>query len=117
MAIAAPILFMMLFAAIEFCGVNVQRHTADNAAYEASRRGIVPGATANDCIEVANRIMATVGANNVDVTVTPATIVDETETVTVNVTLPIAGNGWIAPIFFDDDDTVVAESTMLREEF
>ncbi len=116
MAIVAPILFIMLFAAIEFCGMNVQRHTADNAAYEAARRGIVPGATAADCEDVANRIMATVGAQNITVDVVPPNIFDTTEQVQVTVTVPVVNNGWITPIFFDDSDTIVARATMLREE-
>ena len=47
-AIVAPVFFLILFAMFEFSRVNVLRHTADNAAYEASRVAIIPGATAAD---------------------------------------------------------------------
>lgn len=117
MAIVVPILFVLVFAALEFCGVNIQRHTADNAAYEAARRGIVPGATAQDCRDEATRIMAFVGARNVTVDVTPATISDLTQELTVRVELPIADNGWLTPMFFDASDTIVRECRMAREEF
>lgn len=117
MAITVPILFLMVFASLEFCGVNVQRHTADNAAYEAARRGIVPGATAQDVRDEANRIMAFVGARNITVDVTPATITDLTEELTVRVELPIADNGWLSPMFFSASDVVVRECRMSREEF
>lgn len=117
MAIAVPVLFLFAFAALEFCGVNVQRHTADNAAYEAARRGIVPGATAQDVRDEATRIMAFVGARNVTVNVTPAVISDLTEELTVRVEVPIADNGWLSPMFFSASDIVVRECTMAREEF
>ena len=94
MAIAAPILFLMVFAALEFCGANVQRHTVDNAAYEAARRGIVPGATVADVEARAQEIMGFVGASGVTVDVTPTVISDATPEITVRVSSPIA-NGWI----------------------
>ena len=42
-AITAPIFFLFLLASFEFGWLNVIRHTADNAAYEAAR---VPRAVA-----------------------------------------------------------------------
>ena len=115
-AITVPILFLMVFAAIEFCGMNVMRHSVDNAAYEAARRGIVPGATATDVRNVANDIMATVGARNVQVVVDPSTIGSATPEITVTVTVPVANNGWIAPIFFSSADVLRGQCHLLREE-
>ena len=117
MAIAAPVLFILVFGALEFCGANVQRHTVDNAAYEAARRGIVPGATVADVEARATEIMSFVGATNgINVNVTPAAITDATPELTVRVESSIAANGWIMPIFFADDDLLVGECTMRREE-
>ena len=45
-AIVAPIFFLIMLASFEFSRLNVIRHTADNAAYEAARHAMVPGATA-----------------------------------------------------------------------
>ena len=36
-AIVAPVFFLFLLASIEFSRLNIIRHTADNAAYEAAR--------------------------------------------------------------------------------
>jgi Flp pilus assembly protein TadG len=47
-ALTAPIFFVFLLSAFEFGWLNVIRHTADNAAYEAARAAIVPGATVAD---------------------------------------------------------------------
>ena len=44
-AIVATIFFLLVIAAFEFGRMNVIRHTADNAAYEAARHAMVPGAT------------------------------------------------------------------------
>src|SRR5437667_11175205 len=75
-AIVAPIFFLFLMAAFEFGWLNVLRHTADNAAYEAARAAMVPGATAADAIAKANSILNIVRARNVSVTVTPSVITD-----------------------------------------
>lgn len=117
MAITVPILFLFVFAALEFCGMNNMRHTVDNAAYEAARRGIVPGARTPDVIAEATTIMSYVGARNVNVDVVPATITDDTNELTVTVTVPVAGNGWLSPIFFRDSDTLVGQCRMAREEY
>lgn len=116
MAIAVPILFLMVFAALEFCGMNVMRHSVDNAAYEGARRGIVPGATVADVETQANLIMAAAGATNIVVDVVPPVITNDIEELTVTITVPVADNGWITPIFFDRNDVLVGSCHMLREE-
>ncbi len=61
-AITAPIFFLFLLAAFEFGWTNVMRHTADNAAYEAARTIIVPGATADEAKKKAKSLLKIVGA-------------------------------------------------------
>lgn len=117
MAIATPILFLLLFASMEFCLANVQRHTADNAAYEAARRGIVPGASVVDVTETAEDIMSTVGANDVNVVVTPGVLTSDTDVITVSVEVPFARNGWISPFIFSESDSVTARCQLNREEY
>src|SRR3954466_7884203 len=92
-AITAPIFFLFLLASFEFGWLNVLRHTADNAAYEAARAAMVPGATAADAIAKANTILQVVGARSARVTVTPAAITKETEQVTVAIDIPMKFNG------------------------
>ena len=107
----------MVFASMEFAGMNVMRHTVDNAAYEAARHGIVPGATTADVVDEATSIMNAVGASNISVAVVPNTITNDTREITVTVTVPVAGNGWISPIFFDESSALTGECRMQREEF
>ena len=47
-AFCLPLLFFFFLSALEFARVNMIRQTVENAVYEGSRRGVVPGATADE---------------------------------------------------------------------
>ncbi|TWT31180.1 TadE-like protein [Posidoniimonas corsicana] len=113
-AIIAPVFFMVIFAMFEFSRLNVLRHTADNAAYEAARLAIVPGATAADAENEANRILRIVGARDAVVTVTPAVIDRSTTEVTVEVAVPLNTNGLVTPRF-TRGRTLQSRSTLRTE--
>lgn len=98
-AIVAPVFLLVLFSMFEFSRLNVLRHTADNAAYEAARVAMVPGATVADAQAAANRLLTIVGARGATVTATPGTITPETEEVTVTINVPLDQNGWVVPKF------------------
>jgi len=115
-ALTAPILFLFVFAAVEFCGINVIRHTAANAAYEGARRGIVPGATAADVQSIATREMEAVGATGSRVTVDPSSITAETRELSVTVEIPVSGNGWITPFFYRRP-SITSTCLMVREDY
>jgi Flp pilus assembly protein TadG len=113
-AITAPIFFLFLLAAFEFGWLNVIRHTADNAAYEAARTAMVPGATAAEARNKANNLLRVVGARGARVTVAPAVLTPETEQVTVEIDIPMNRNGLIAPRF-TRNATLHSESTLRTE--
>jgi Flp pilus assembly protein TadG len=113
-AIVAPIFFVLVIAAFEFGRLNVIRHTADNAAYEAARRAMVPGATAAEASTEAQRILRTVGTRGAKVSVTPATLGPEVDRITVTVDVPMNENGWITPRF-TRSTTIRATSTLRTE--
>jgi Flp pilus assembly protein TadG len=115
-AICAPILFMFFFAALEFSRVNMIRQTIENATYEGSRRGIVPGATADDCRNAAQLVLNTVSVNDAQIDVAPTVITSETSEVTVSISVPTNSNSWVAPVFFKDK-TLSNSMTMRRERF
>jgi Flp pilus assembly protein TadG len=115
-ALCAPILFFFFFTAFEFSRVNMIRQSIENAAYEGSRRGIVPGATADDCKNSARVVLNSISARVATVTVTPSVIAPDTEQVTVRIDVPVNENSWVAPFFFKD--MIVSTSmTMQRERF
>lgn len=115
-AICAPILFLIFFAALEFSRVNMIRQTVENAVYEGSRRGIVPGATANDCRVAAQNVLNTVRVSGATINVTPPAITQDTAQVTVSVTVPVNNNSWVAPLFFKNK-TLTNSMTLRRERF
>jgi Flp pilus assembly protein TadG len=113
-AVTAPIFFLFLLASFEFGWMNVLRHTADNAAYEAARAAMVPGATAADATAKANSILKIVRARNATVTVTPAVITTSTKSVTVDVDVPMSSNALVLPRF--TSKTVLHSESTLRTE-
>jgi Flp pilus assembly protein TadG len=113
-ALTAPVFFLLLFAALEFMRFATIEQTVVNAAYEGARRGIVPGATADDVEAEAVAVMASVGARDVTVNVLPATINPDTTEVTVTVEAPMNSNTWIPPVYFADK-TAASSCTLRRE--
>lgn len=98
-AITAPVFFLFLLAAFEFGWLNVIRHTADNAAYEAARYAMVPGATSAEAVAKAESLLGVVGARGARVTVTPPLLTPDTKEVTVDVDVPMSRNALVVPRF------------------
>lgn len=98
-AIVAPLFFLLLFAAMEFAIAGTIRSTANNAAYEAARLIVVPGATNQEGVDEATRIMSIVGVNNLTVNVTPPVIDKDTSEVTVDIAIPYNQNAYFMPWF------------------
>ncbi len=114
LAIVAPLLFLFFFAAFEFCRVAMIQHTADNAVYEGCRAGIIPGSTAADAHQEAERIMGTLGVTNVNVTVTPSTLEPDSQEITVRIEVPLDENSFV-PNQFVAGRQILRELTMARE--
>jgi Flp pilus assembly protein TadG len=113
-AITAPVFFLFLLAAFEFGWLNVLRHTADNAAYEAARAVIIPGASQTDAQNKANQLLKVVGARKAKVTITPNPVTADTDKVTVSIEIPMNSNGLIVPRF-TGKTTLVSSSTLRTE--
>jgi Flp pilus assembly protein TadG len=89
-ALTAPILFALVFGAIEFSRANMLVHTTAIAATEAARTSIIAGATANDCRLKALEELRVVGVVDASVAIDPPEIVDDTSQVTVNLRVPVS---------------------------
>lgn len=113
-AIVAPIFFMLVIAAFEFGRLNVIRHTADNAAYEAARHAMVPGATVNEARAKATQMLNIVGARGTTISVSPAVLGPDVDEINVTVDVPLSQNGWITPRF-TRATTIRATSTLRTE--
>jgi Flp pilus assembly protein TadG len=113
-AMTVPVFFLFLLAAFEFGWLNVMRHTADNAAYEAARYAMVPGGTAAEAKARANSILKIVGARGAVVTVNPSTLSATTDKVTVSIDIPLKSNALVVPKF-TGTKTLHTEATMRTE--
>ncbi len=114
-AIAAPVLFLFVFAGVEFSRVNMIRNTIENAAYEGARRGVLPGATAANCEAVTQDLLDRIGVTDSTITVTPPVILADTQDLTVTVEVPMTmDNGYITPKYYLGT-TLRASVTLPRE--
>lgn len=91
-ALAAPLLFLVFFAGLEFARANMVRNVTENAALEGARAGIVPGAVAQDCIDKANAELLKLKINGASVVVDPPIIRPTTPRVAVSVSVPLSQN-------------------------
>lgn len=106
-AITAPILFMLVFAAVEFSRANMLLHSAAIAATEGARTGIVAGVSAQDCRDATFNELGPLGINDARVVVAPDVITDSTEMITVGVCVPLnAANFYLTPRFFLGDSVI-----------
>jgi Flp pilus assembly protein TadG len=113
-AFVAPIFFLLLGVSFEYGRLNIIRHTADNAAYEAARHVMVPGATAAEAVTKANSLLNVVGTRGATVTVNPAVLDAATEEVTVTIDIPMNQNGWFVPRF-SNTKTLRSQSRLKTE--
>lgn len=115
-ALCAPLLFFFFFASLEFARVHMIRQSVENAVYEGSRRGIVPGATADNCRAAAQVVLNSISVNHATIQVTPSVIQPDSPEVTVAISVPIDSNCWVTPFFFEGRN-VSSSMTLRRERF
>ena len=113
-AMISPILFICIFAGVEFVRANIIRHTAENAAFCASRTVMVPGATKAEAIEKANAVLAMAGVRDAEITFTPEVIDETTTHVSTEISVPMNQNSWGLGAFMKDR-AIIAEATMRTE--
>jgi hypothetical protein len=113
-ALTFPLLIILVVGLIEFSRLSTMRHAADNAAYEAARHVIVPGANVSEAIAQANDLLARSGVRQGTIEVNPAVINEDTKFVTVQVSVPLMGNSWLPPKL--TRSRMVVRETTLRTE-
>jgi TadE-like protein len=113
-AMTFPLLIVLLVGLIEFVRLHNLRHAADNAAYEAARNVIVPGATVAEGVAQANDLLSRAGVKGATITVTPSVIAEDTPRVTVRVSVPLSTNSWLPPKL-TAKRIVTRETTLMTE--
>ena len=115
-AVVVPVFFILLFACFEFSIIGTIRSTSHNAAYEAARILVVPGAKSADGVTEAKRILSIIGVDTLNVTVTPTTITYTTQSVTVDIDIPYAQNAVFTP-WFVGNVTLKSTCTLNTERY
>ncbi len=113
-SLVLPVFLLILFAGFEFARICLVRNAANNAAYQAARRVMVPGATVANANAEVSRLLSVFGVNQFTVTVNPSPITLATDRVTVSVNIPANQCGWITPRF-TNSLTIRAGSTLFAE--
>lgn len=99
-ALCAPVFFFLIFGGIELSRANMLIHTVESAILQGARRGIIPGATADQCRMAAQSVLDIGRIRTSTVTVTPNIIDENTTTVSVTVSVPLDPNGFQASSVF-----------------
>ena len=113
-AIVCNVLLLTIFMCMELARMNMARNLAQDAAYYAARTAIVPGATADEAIAEAETIMESLFASGYDDECTP--INDDTEEVTVTVSLSLDDVALFAPMFLGNLE-LTSSATMQTERY
>lgn len=107
-ALVAPLFLLVLFACFEFGKISMVEAIAENAAFRAARDVVVLGATIDESIEEAAGRLAVLGVRNADITVEPSNdgavqteIDDATDTIAVQISIPMADNFIVAGFLND----------------
>ena len=99
-ALVAPVFLLILFICIEFCRLNMIRNLTQDAAYFATRHCMVPGATAQEAEDEANRILGGMGTRGAVIVINDGAGLDEdSPEVKVQITVPVVENALFAPKF------------------
>jgi Flp pilus assembly protein TadG len=105
----------MIFGMLELSRYLFVRQAVDQAAYEAARVGIVPGATEADIRARGESLLAAAGIGNATLTVDPTTIDDTTRTVTVEITCQFDDNSFVPGNFLGDQLLIRGRTTLDHE--
>jgi len=101
-AIVANLLFILIFTSFEFARLHLARNLAQDAAYYAARKAMVPRETAAEANAEATRILGSLF--NTGYTVTVQTLDENSESVVVTVTIDLKEVAFFTPMFLPDED-------------
>ena len=100
-AIVANLLFVIVLTCMEFARMNMARNLAQDAAYYSARVAMVPGATSDEAIEEADRIMGSMFESD-GYSVTVEDLSFEAEEVAVTVDVDLGSIAMFAPMFLPE---------------
>ena len=93
-------LLLSALRGIELSRVNMLIHTVESALLQGARRGIIPGATADQCRQAAQDVLNIGRVRTSTITVTPGVITENTTSVSITISVPLEPNGYQASSVF-----------------
>jgi Flp pilus assembly protein TadG len=121
-AMTAPILFLILFASLEFSRYQMIQQMAANAAFEATRKCILPGYSSTDGQTAGQNLLSqafikdgVISIYDADTgTAISGSISLTTEKIRVTVKVPVASNLWVRPLYLGSG-TITKSCTLTRD--
>ncbi len=75
-------------------------HTVESALLQGARRGIIPGATSDQCRQAAQDVLDIGRIRSSTITISPSNITEFTPTVSITISVPLERNGYQASTVF-----------------
>jgi len=117
MAVVAPLLFMLIFGAIEFGRALMVQQVLTNASREGARRGVLEQTTSAEVQSLVLDYLRNSSVTGATVSVSPASL-DEVgfgDPVSVTVSVPFEQVSWLPAPWLLGDKNLTAQSVMSGE--
>ncbi len=113
-ALCVSIFFLFVFGMLELSRYKYVQHSVQMVAYESARAGVVPGASVNTVRTRAQNLMQATGVRNYSIVVSPTTINNLTENVSVTISCNFGENSWVPPTYLTN--RAIASTITLQHE-
>jgi Flp pilus assembly protein TadG len=114
-ALTFPLLMAYFFAMVVLIQGHMFKSTADNAAYEGARAGIIAGADADEVRKRAEEVLNTIRTKGAQIKIEPEVILPATPSIQVSVSIPLKNNFWVHVPFVPDNWAAASTITLNRE--
>ena len=109
-----PIILLFFVAMTVFTQAFTMRDTAQHAAYEGARIGLLLEASAADCQKASLEFLENMSLEGSKVSVSPAVLSSNTDQITVTVSIPFGKNAWISGGFMNEKWVTTQSVTLSR---
>ncbi len=100
-AVAAPVVFLIIFGCIEITRMSLLLNLAQDACYDAARHAMVEGATTAEATARAQQVLALFGTRNATIQINNGAGITSTSThVQVNISVPMRDNAYVLKYFY-----------------
>jgi hypothetical protein len=117
LAVVAPVIFLLIFAAVEFGRLLMAMHGLEEAAREGCRKAVLANSTATDVQDTVDTRLATFGISGYTLTTDPDPLSNacQFEPVTVKIVVPYTGVSWLPTPRFLNSIQLNASCTLSQE--